>query len=143
MKWEHYLSLPTTNFVHLNTRQIGLFMVLVFPHLELPLKSGTFIAQPQPFAGNFGVFEDSLPNGYGRYLLHKALLHEGINDMALSTLDRLSIIGNGAMGALTYKPITSIHHEKEVVDLDMLQQKALDVLSEKTTTMPIYFYSIA
>ena len=40
--------------------------------LELPLKAGLFIAKPTPFAGNFGVFEDSLPDGYGRYLLHKA-----------------------------------------------------------------------
>lgn len=48
--------------------------------LELPLKPGLFIAKPSPFYGNFGVFEDSLPDGYGRYLLHKALLKEGIND---------------------------------------------------------------
>lgn len=41
--------------------------------LELPLKTGLFIAKPQPFHGNFGIFEDSLPDGYGRYLLHKAL----------------------------------------------------------------------
>ena len=48
--------------------------------LELPLRQGLFIAKPQPFYGNFGIFEDSLPDGYGRYLLHKALLREGIND---------------------------------------------------------------
>ena len=35
--------------------------------LELPLKPGLFIAKPSPFYGNFGVFEDSLPDGYGRY----------------------------------------------------------------------------
>ena len=38
--------------------------------LELPLRPGLFIAKPQPFYGNFGIFEDSLPDGYGRYLLH-------------------------------------------------------------------------
>ena len=43
-------------------------------------ETGLFIAKPSPFYGNFGVFEDSLPDGYGRYLLHKALLKEGIND---------------------------------------------------------------
>ena len=42
--------------------------------LELPLRQGLFIAKPQPFYGNFGIFEDSLPDGYGRYLLHKAIL---------------------------------------------------------------------
>jgi serine/threonine-protein kinase HipA len=75
--------------------------------LELPLKPGLFIAKATPFNGNFGIFEDSLPDGYGRYLLHKALLKEGINDFELSALDRLSIVGNGGMGALTYEPITS------------------------------------
>lgn len=72
--------------------------------LELPLKTGLFLAKPTPFGGNFGIFEDSLPDGYGRYLLHKALLKEGINDFELSTLDRLSIVGNGGMGALTFHP---------------------------------------
>ena len=39
--------------------------------LELPLKPGLFIAKPSPFYGNFGVFEDSLPDGYGRYLTQR------------------------------------------------------------------------
>lgn len=66
--------------------------------LELPLKSGIFVAKPLPFFGNFGVFEDSLPDGYGRYLLHKTLLKENIDDTSLSVLDKLCIIGNGGMG---------------------------------------------
>lgn len=37
--------------------------------LDLPLKPELFIAKSQPFFGNFGIFEDSLPDGYGRYLL--------------------------------------------------------------------------
>lgn len=76
--------------------------------LELPLKPGLFIAQPNPFNGNFGIFEDSLPDGYGRYLLHKTLLKVGINDFELSALDRLSLVGNGGMGALTYEPETFV-----------------------------------
>lgn len=35
--------------------------------LELPLKSGIFVAKSVPFAGNFGVFEDSLPDVSGRF----------------------------------------------------------------------------
>lgn len=74
--------------------------------LELPLKPGLFVAKPQPFNGNFGIFEDSLPDGYGRYLLHKTLLKEGVDDRNLSALDKLSLVGNGGMGALTYEPHT-------------------------------------
>lgn len=102
--------------------------------LELPLKPGLFIAKPSPFHGNFGIFEDSLPDGYGRYLLHKALQKEGINDFELSALDRLSIVGNGGMGALTYEPMTSIQTEEETLDFDLLQAKALEVLREQQDT---------
>lgn len=102
--------------------------------LELPLKSGLFLAKHQPFHGNFGIFEDSLPDGYGRYLLHKALLREGINDADLSALDRLSIVGNGGMGALTYHPETVIVKENNTSNFDLLQEKALQVLKEKQDT---------
>ena len=102
--------------------------------LELPLKQGLFIAQAEPFYGNFGIFEDSLPDGYGRYLLHKALLKEGIDDRNLTSLDRLSIVGNGGMGALTYEPVTTLSKESETLDFDLLQEKALEVLKEQQDT---------
>ena len=99
--------------------------------LELPLKAGLFIAKPTPFNGSFGIFEDSLPDGYGRYLLHKVLMHEGIDDATLSVLDRLSIVGENGMGALTYRPETNIIIGKETDDFDLLQAKALEILKEK------------
>lgn len=102
--------------------------------LELPLKPNLFIAKPQPFYGNFGIFEDSLPDGYGRYLLHKALLKEGIDDRNLSALDRLSIIGNDGMGALTYEPKTTVKKESILTNFDLLQAKALEVLKEQQDT---------
>ena len=60
--------------------------------LDLPLKSDLFIAKPEPFCGNFGIFEDSLPDGYGRYLLNRMLKKQGINDSELTPLQRLSIV---------------------------------------------------
>ena len=96
--------------------------------LELPLKSGLFLAKPAPLNGNFGIFEDSLPDGYGRYLLHKALLREGINDFNLTAIERLSIVGSGGMGALTYHPYTIIGKDEDIKDFDLLQEKALEVL---------------
>ena len=99
--------------------------------LELPLKPGVFIAKPQPFNGNFGIFDDSLPDGYGRYLLHKTLLRHGINDADLSSLDRLAIVGEKGMGALAYSPAVELGQEKTVTDFDRLQQIALEVLKER------------
>ena len=102
--------------------------------LELPLRAGLFIAKHQPFHGNFGIFEDSLPDGYGRYLLHKTLLREGINDANLSVLDKLSIVGNSGMGALMYHPETKVIKDSEILDFDLLQEKALQVLKEQQDT---------
>lgn len=102
--------------------------------LELPLKAGVFVAKPIPFGGNFGIFEDSLPDGYGRYLLHKALAKEGIDIRTLSSLDLLSIVGENGMGALTYSPANSIVTEDEITDFDLLQEMALEVLRELQDT---------
>ena len=106
--------------------------------LELPLKTGLFLAKPTPLYGNFGIFEDSLPDGYGRYLLHKALLREGIDDRNLSVIERLSIVGSNGMGALTYEPETIIGKEKEVTDFDMLQQKALEAATVVAAVRKLY-----
>lgn len=99
---------------------------------DLPLRGGLFTAKAEPFYGNFGIFEDSLPDGYGRYMLHKALLAEGVNDSELSALERLSLVGERGMGALTYAPSRTINYRGDVTDdFDMLQRTALEVLAEK------------
>lgn len=100
--------------------------------LDLPLKPDLFIAKPEPFWGNFGIFEDSLPDGYGRYLLNRMLKKQGVNDSELTALQRLSIVGTSGMGALCYVPETYIGEEKALPKLDDLQQMALNVLSEKS-----------
>ena len=99
---------------------------------ELPLKPDLFLAKAEPFWGNFGIFEDSLPDGYGRYLLSRMLKKEGIDDNSLSPLQRLSIVGSSGMGALSYVPETYITESKSLPQLDDLQQMALDILSEKS-----------
>lgn len=101
--------------------------------LHLPLKQELFIAEQTPFYGNFGIFEDSLPDGYGRYLLNRILLNHGINDMTLTPLQRLSIVGTSGMGALSYVPESIPVEGKSLPEMDALQQLALDVLAEKTT----------
>lgn len=102
--------------------------------LELPLKTGLFFAKSTPLYGNFGIFEDSLPDGYGRYLLHKTLMSEGIDDRKLTAIERLSIVGNCGMGALTYEPMTVISTGEMINDFDLLQEKALKILQEQQDT---------
>lgn len=100
--------------------------------IELPLKPDIFIAKETPFYGNFGIFEDSLPDGYGRYLLNRLLKRQQINDYNLTPLQRLSIIGDSGMGALCYHPVSTVITDVPLLQLDKLQQAAIDVLSEKS-----------
>ena len=99
--------------------------------LDLPLKPELFIAPNHPFWGNFGIFEDSLPDGYGRYLLNRMLRRQGVDDTQLTPLQRLSIVGSSGMGALCYEPETHFEKVEEKLSFDRLQQLALEVLSEK------------
>ena len=102
--------------------------------LQLPLKTGLFSAQWQPFKGNFGIFEDSLPGGYGEFLLSKVLRREGIDYYGLTPVQRLSLVGNSGMGALCYVPETIVGGNPSSLSLDEMQTLALEVLSEKKDT---------
>lgn len=100
--------------------------------LQLPLKAGLFSAKWQPFNGNFGVFEDSLPGGYGEHLLRKVLRREGVDYGSLTLVQRLSLVGNSGMGALCYVPESKIGERQSTLTLDEMQALALEVLSERT-----------
>ena len=103
---------------------------------ELPLQSGLMYADKDKLGGVFATFEDSLPDGYGLFLLDRILRKQGSSLEELTPLQRLSIIGNGGMGALTYQPVmTGFQAQAELEgeqQLDFLQEEALKVLSEKS-----------
>lgn len=103
---------------------------------ELPLQSGLLYADKDKLGGVFATFENSLPDGYGLYLLDRILRKQGSSLEELTPLQRLSIIGNGGMGALTYQPVmTGFQAQAELEgeqQLDFLQEEALKVLSEKS-----------
>ena len=56
----------------------------------LPLKPGVFIPDYEPFGGLFGVFADSLPDGWGRLLVDRMLLREHRVPESLNVLERLA-----------------------------------------------------
>jgi len=74
----------------------------------LPLRAGTFTSKRDPFEGLFGVFEDSLPDGWGNLLIDRWLKEQSVNPGLLSRLDRLGLVGDAGMGALTYRPETRL-----------------------------------
>lgn len=72
--------------------------------LSLPLEKRVFVAKRHPFEGLFGVFDDSLPDGWGRLLVDRFLREQGIDPFEVAFLGRLAIVGESGMGALGYRP---------------------------------------
>lgn len=108
---------------------------------ELPLRKGLIYSKEKSFSGGFAAFEDSMPDGYGLYLLDRMLRREGRSLRELSPLQRLSLVGNAGMGALCYKPETNKENIAVTVDdFDEIQHKALDILSEKSDADASYLY---
>lgn len=97
----------------------------------LPLKSGLMLAKRDPFAGDFGVFDDSLPDGWGNLLLDRYLQEKGIDPYKLNILERLSLIGSTGRGALEYRPDKSIATDDEFLDFDRLAKEAEKILESK------------
>lgn len=81
---------------------------------KLPLRAGVIENQDAIFDGLFGVFNDSMPDGWGRLLLDRRLMNLGMIPSKLSPLDRLCFVGSNGMGALTYTPEYSNAHDVDL-----------------------------
>ncbi len=95
---------------------------------KLPLKAGLFRCDDDTFEGLWGLFADSLPDGWGRLLMDRHLLRLGVNPRALSPLDRLAYVGSHAMGALRYEPEHAVESEIESIVLDDLANSSQEIL---------------
>lgn len=96
-----------------------------------PLKPGLIMAKRDPFGGNFGVFDDSLPDGWGNLLLDRYLQEKGIDPYKLTILERLSLIGSTGRGALEYRPDKSMATDEEFLNFDHLAKEAEKILESK------------
>ena len=97
---------------------------------QLPLRSGVSICPNHVFDGLFGVFNDSLPDGWGRLLLDRTVEKHGINRRELNALDRLSYVGRNGMGALSYEPDRSVRATDDApLALDHLAGESAIVLA--------------
>lgn len=93
---------------------------------KLPLQSGAKAPATDIFDGLFGLFNDSLPDGWGRLLLDRQVQARAIATEKLGPLDRLTHVGKFGMGALVYEP-SEPHLAKHSNQLD------LDLLAEEST----------
>lgn len=98
---------------------------------ELPLRPGAFVAKPRPFDGGFGVFDDSLPDGWGLLVLDRYLQKKGISPRSLTLLDRLSLVGSTGRGALKFRPDHSVSDDEGVADFVQLALEAERILESE------------
>ncbi len=108
--------------------------------LKLPLNPGLIPMKTSHLEGLPGVFNDSLPDGWGRLLLDRILVSHHILPQSLTALDRLTYVGTLGMGALTYEPAQPIHDHaqdhSEILSslyLDTLAQQSSQVLEGQAT----------
>ena len=87
---------------------------------KLPLKVGVFEEKAHVFDGLFGLFNDSLPDGWGCLLLDRKLRKLGKSYAEITPLDRLSLIGANPMGALEYEPAAEDSDLYGDIELDSL-----------------------
>ena len=107
---------------------------------ELPLTSKILIAKKPYFQGLFGVFYDSLPDNWGRLLLDRYLESKGINFQDIGILDRLVMVGDSGMGALTYEPAYKVDIRVKGLSLDEISEECSKILkSEKTNKIETLF----
>lgn len=92
----------------------------------LPLKSAVTTSGNSTFDGLFGVFNDSLPDGWGRLVLDRYLIQHNLNPKSLSALDRLCFVGSRGMGALVYEPAVKNTSITSNIDLDKIAREIIE-----------------
>lgn len=97
--------------------------------LKLPLESGLQVFDYRPFEGLPGVFNDSLPDGWGRLLFDRYFRSQNLLPEDFTPLDRLAHVGTSGLGALVYEPDHSdVNTQEEEIDLDLLSQQTQEIL---------------
>lgn len=104
---------------------------------RLPFTRKLFEHVDHSFGPLPGLFDDSLPDGWGLLLMDRYFRKIGFQSQAISPLDRLSFLGSRTMGALTYFPPQDMEemepgffnlHDLSRQSEKILTGKAVDVL---------------
>ncbi|OJF77172.1 MAG: toxin HipA [Treponema sp. CETP13] len=109
--------------------------------LSLPLNNSIFTPEIDPFGGIFGIFNDSLPDGWGRLLIDRMLIKNNIDPHSITMLDRLAIAGTSGMGALEYYPEEHFTFKHDIdLNLDKISQQCKLVLQDKPSDNLDYLF---
>lgn len=104
---------------------------------KLPLQPEAIEHRDRAFGPIFGLFDDSLPDGWGLLLMDRFLRKKGIDPDDFSVLDRLSFLGHATMGALVYEPAMAHDAFDRLVDLQKMAEQSREVIrSESAEIIP-------
>jgi serine/threonine-protein kinase HipA len=96
---------------------------------KLPPVPGLHEHTDRAFGPLFGLFDDSLPDGWGLLLMDRAFRRAGRDPHAVGILERLAYLGSETMGALVYEPAMPREDDlNESFDLGRLAREAVQVL---------------
>ena len=106
--------------------------------LQNPLWLSPFKLPPEPglqrhrdldFGPVFGLFDDSLPDGWGLLLMDRFFQQQGSALAEVSVLDRLAYLGTRTMGALTYHPpADATDQDPQLLDLHEMAEASEEIL---------------
>ena len=94
---------------------------------KLPPTPDVILGTPDVLDGLMGVFDDSLPDGWGRLLIDRRAAELGLSGSSLTPLDRLTLVGARSMGALIYEPEIALE-DPVMVKLSELARETETVL---------------
>lgn len=99
--------------------------------LSLPLNNAVHVSKKDLFAGLYGVFWDSLPDGWGELLMNRLLSKKGINPNKISILTKLSLVNKNGLGGLTYEPTQPFEYEYGDFNFDELSKEIEKILNDE------------
>ena len=96
---------------------------------KLPPEPGLHEHKDLAFGPLFGLFDDSLPDGWGLLLMDRAFRRAGRDPHEVGILERLAYLGAETMGALVYEPAMAREDDlNESFELGRLAREAVQVL---------------
>ncbi len=98
---------------------------------SLPLKPGLFTATNSAFEYIAGVFDDCLPDGWGRLLTDRYLANHGSDPAQTSIITRLCMLGDTSSGLLEFVPRLEESKEADKLDLDASFSASKLILADK------------
>lgn len=105
---------------------------------KLPFSAGLFEHVDRRFGPLPGLFDDSLPDGWGLLLMDRHFGRLGRTLPENSPLDRLAFLGTRTMGALTYHPpANAVDVDESLFELHDLARHSQEILSgEASEVLP-------